>query len=81
MKKNPIRKSHGYVSNPLNEKVFAKTSRKEWLSNRLAFLYNVKNDVLKEIASIQKELQDFNASSSSLFAFDKLLVELEQTQE
>ena len=48
--------SHGYVSNPLAEKVFAKSSRQEWLSNRLAFLYSVKSDVLKEITSVQNEL-------------------------
>ena len=68
---------HGYIANPMAEKAFAKNSRRNWLAGRLAFLYTVKTDVLKEIAKIQRELQEYNASSSSLSSFDKLLVELE----
>ena len=40
---------HGYTHNPQAEQVFAKHSRKNWLSERLTFLYQAKADINKEI--------------------------------
>ena len=72
--------SHGYVPNPIGQQAFAKSSRKVWLEERLAFLIQAKQDIIKEMNQVQRELNEFQGSSSSPSAFDKLMTEVEQKQ-